>query len=192
VGGWQISNILLLQTGPFLSPYFDSGQGDPSGTGAGLSGGLYGDLGHRTQKADRVSGSYVPSGQSRNNWIKKTSFICPGDPSWVPGNPCHTGDGQVRNGISDPLPIGRFGNEQMGSVVGPGTFNLSTGLSKSFPLTEGISLRAEGTFTNVVNHTNLADPNVDISSPQFGIVTSARNGDFSGNRTGQVSLRLQF
>jgi hypothetical protein len=80
----------------------------------------------------------------------------------------------------------------MGSVVGPGTFNLSTGLSKSFPLTEGISLRAEGTFTNVVNHTNLADPNVDISSPQFGIVTSARNGDFSGNRTGQVSLRLQF
>lgn len=192
VGGWQISNILLLQTGPFLSPYFDSGQGDPSGTGAGLNGGLYGDLGHRTQKTDRVSGTYVPSGQNRNNWIKKTSFVCPGDPSWIPGNPCHTGDGQVRNGIADPLPIGRFGNEQMGSVVGPGTFNLSTGLSKSFLITEGVSLRAEGTFTNVVNHTNLADPNVDISSPQFGVVTSARNGDFSGNRTGQVSLRLQF
>lgn len=192
VGGWQISNILLLQTGPFLSPYFGSGQGDPSGTGSGLNGGLYGDLGHHTQKADRVSGSYVPSGQNRNNWIKKTSFVCPGDPSWIPGNPCHTGDGQVRNNIADPLPIGRFGNEQMGSVVGPGTFNLSTGVSKSFPITEGVSLRAEGTFTNVVNHTNLADPNIDISSPQFGVVTSARKGDFSGNRTGQVSLRLQF
>lgn len=192
VGGWQISNILLLQTGPFLSPYFGSGQGDPSGTGSGLNGGLYGDLGHHTQKTDRVSGNYVPANQNRTHWINKTSFVCPGDPNWIPGNPCHTGDGQVRNGIADPLPIGRFGNEQMGSVVGPGTFNLSTGLSKSFPITEGISLRAEGTFTNVVNHTNLADPNIDISSPQFGVITSARNGDFSGSRTGQVSLRLQF
>lgn len=192
VGGWQLADILLVQTGPHLSPYFSSGQGDPSGTGSGLSGGKYGDLGHRTQKADRAPGNYRPANQSRNGWINKTSFVCPGDPNWTTGHACHTGAGRVRNGVPDPLPIGRFGNEQMGSVVGPGTFNLSAGLSKTFAITEGVSLRAEGTFTNVLNHTNLGDPNINISSGQFGVITSARNGDFSGARTGQVSMRLQF
>ena len=192
VGGWQLSNILLLQTGPFLSPYFPSGQGDPSGTGSGLNGGLYGDLGHRTQKADRASSSYAPAGQNRNNWINKGSFVCPGDPNWKPGTPCHTGAGRIRGGVADPLPIGRFGNAQMGTVVGPGTFNLSTGLSKSFAITEGVSLRAEGTFTNILNHTNLGNPNVNISSGQFGVITGTSGADFGGNRTGQVSMRLQF
>jgi hypothetical protein len=31
IGGWQTSNILILHTGPFLTPYYDGGA-DPSGT----------------------------------------------------------------------------------------------------------------------------------------------------------------
>jgi hypothetical protein len=197
IGGWQISNILLLQAGTHLSPYFSSGQGDPSGTGSGLSSGLYGSLGGRSQRVDHVAGiSSVPTGQTRKNWVNTAAFVCPGDPTWTSGNQCHTGGGRTRkvNGVSvtDPLPIGRFGNAQNGSVVGPGTINLSTGLNKSFKITETVALRAEGTFTNVINHTNLGNPNMNISSGQFGVITGASTSDFGGNRTGQVSMRLQF
>ena len=68
----------------------------------------------------------------------------------------------------------------MGSVVGPGTVNLSTGLSKVFPITERVHLRAEGTFTNVLNHTNLGDPNMNISSPSFGLISNTIGSDFGG------------
>ncbi len=201
IGGWQISNILLVQTGSHLSPYFSSGQGDPSGTGSGLSSGLYGSLGGRNQLTDHATGvSSAPSGQTRYNWVNKAAFVCPGNPAWHAGSPCHTGGGQTRkvvtNGVTtfvpDPLPIGRFGNAQNGSVLGPGTFNLSTGVNKSFKITETVSLRAEGTFTNVINHTNLGNPNMNITSGQFGVITGTNNADFGGNRSGQVSMRLEF
>jgi hypothetical protein len=196
VGGWQLSSIFLWQSGPFLTPYFPGGQGDPSGTGSGLSsdyqGGSYPG---RAQHVDQVGGA-KPAVQSRSNWINKASFVCPGDPLWTAGTACTTGNGyNVTTGKPNgeaPLPIGRFGNAQVGSVVGPGTVNLSSGLSKSFAITEGIRFRLEGTFTNVLNHTNLGDPNLNIASPQFGQITSARGSDFGGSRTGQVSGRLEF
>ncbi|MBB6145960.1 hypothetical protein HNQ77_003930 [Silvibacterium bohemicum] len=187
VGGWQLSNIFLWQSGPHLSAYFPDGQGDPSGTGSGLDSGEFGDLGHRAQKPDRI-GSPAPHGQNRTNWINKAAFVCPGNPAWQQGTACTTGAGQA----GDLAPIGRFGNAQIGSITGPGTVNLSSGLSKSFAITEGIRLRAEGTFTNVLNHTNLGDPVLDVSSPQFGNITAARGSDFGGSRTGQVSMRLEF
>jgi hypothetical protein len=57
----------------------------------------------------------------------------------------------------------------------------------------GISLLgAEGTFTNVLNHTNLGDPYTDMSSPNFGIVSSSIRADFGGARTGQISVRAEF
>jgi hypothetical protein len=199
VGGWQTSNIFLWQSGPFLSAYIPDGQSDPSGTGSGLDGGLYGDLGHRAQKADRV-GAAKPSGQNRNNWINANSFVCPGNPGWTPGTDCHTGavDPSASDTAAQALaagylpPIGRFGNAQIGSITGPGTVNLSSGLSKSFAITEGIHFRIEGTFTNVLNHTNLADPSLNITNSDFGKITEARGSDFSGSRTGQVAGRIDF
>ena len=187
VGGWQTSNIFLWQSGPFETPYFPDGQGDPSGTGSGLDGGLYGDLGHRYQNPDRVSNP-VPRSRTRGNWISDTAYTCPGLPAWAVGSPCTTGSGQP----GAPLPIGRFGNAQDGSVAGPGTVAWSTGLNKSFQLTERVALRAEGTFTNVLNHANLGDPLLNLSSPQFGVITTSQTGNFAGPRTGQISARLQF
>ena len=191
VGGWQLSNIFLWQSGPYLSAYFPGGNVDPSGTGSGLSnnatGGAYPG---RAQKPDRI-GSPTPHGQNRNNWIDTAAFACPGQPAWTFGGdvPCNTGSGQA----GAPLPIGRFGNSQVGDIEGPGTVNLSSGLSKSFRITEGVKLRAEGTFTNVLNHTNLADPTLDLTqTSKFGTITSARGSDFGGSRTGQVSMRLEF
>jgi hypothetical protein len=53
-------------------------------------------------------------------------------------------------------------------------------------------VKAEGTFTNVLNHTNLGDPNMNLSSPSFGLVSSSISSDFGGARTGQISLRAEF
>ncbi len=190
IGGWRLSNIFLYQTGPFESAYFGSGQGDPSGTGSGLNGSLAGfDGGHRAQHPDLVQGESIkPSGRSRYNWINKAAFTCPGYPGWTPGTACTTGSGAG----PAPLPIGRFGNAQVGSIVGPGEVNLSSGLSKTFSITERVKLRAEGTFTNVLNHTNLYDPNTDISSPNFGLINSSIGSDFGGARSGQVAARIDF
>ncbi len=193
VGGWRLSNILTLQTGPFETPYFPNGQGDPSGTGSGLNGAAAGfDLGHRNQHADVVSGQSLKplSGQGRLNWVNKLAFGCPGNSTWQVGTACTTGDGQAGNPYANP--IGRFGNAQVGSVPGPGLLNLSTGLSKSFTLPAGFRLKAEGTFTNILNHTNLGDPMMDLSSGSYGIVQNSIGSDFGGARTGQVSVRLEF
>ncbi len=182
VGGWQLSNIFLAQTGPFLTAYLPSGTIDPSGTGSGT-------LFFRQQRPDRFANGNSTK-HDRNQWFNNNAFACPGSAGYAslaPVNgvtPCTVGVGT--------LPIGRFGTESTGDLVGPGTISLSTGLSKAFALTDHVNMRAEGTFTNVLNHTNLADPQLDITQANFGQITQARGSDFGGNRTGQVSLRLEF
>ncbi len=177
IGGWQVSNILVLQSGPFLTAYFPAGFIDPSGTGSGTY------VGGANQRPDRIANGNS-SAHSRNAWFNRSAFACPGstDPNSVAT--CNVGTGS--------LPIGRYGTESVGDLRGPGTVALSSGVSKSFRLTEAVHLRTEGTFTNVLNHTNLADPGLDLTSASFGKITQARGSDFSGNRTGQVSVRLEF
>ena len=189
VGGWRVSNILLVESGPFESPYFPSGQGDPSGTGSGLNGTKNFDGGHRNQHPDRLPGvSVVPSNRTRGAYLNASAFGCPGYAAWAPGKPCTTGSGSG----PVPNPIGRFGNAQVGSVAGPGTVVLSSGLSKAFSISERLKFRLEGTFANVLNHTNLGDPNMNVSSPSFGQISRAIGTDNGGARTGQVSARLDF
>ena len=80
VGGWQLSNIFLWQTGPFESTYFPSGQGDPSGTGSGLNGAAAGfDGGHRNQAPDRnFNVSVKPAGRSRTQLDQSRRIHLPG------------------------------------------------------------------------------------------------------------------
>ena len=202
VGGWNLTGILTVESGDYLMPYFPSGQGDPSGTGSGLTASLAGwDPSHRTQYADKVSGVNWHSGaKTRILWASPGAFTCPGDPSWQPGDGCYTGAGFNANGTprytgpgaNSPLPIGRFGNATNGSTEGPGLFNLSVGVSKAFAITEQLHFKLEGTFTNVLNHTNLGDPTMNLSLPTFGLITSTNSGYFSGGRTVQVASRLEF
>ena len=184
VGGWQLSNIFLLQSGTFLTATLPGSDIDPSGTGSGQIGGAL-------QRPDRVANGNSKA-HNRNQWFNNNAFACPGQvgyaslaPTLATGQtPCNVGVGSA--------PIGRFGTESTGDLNGPGTVSLSSGLSKSFALVEGIRLRAEGTFTNVLNHTNLADPVTDISQSNFGQITQSRGSDFGGNRTGQLALSLEF
>jgi hypothetical protein len=180
IGGWQLSSIFLWQTGPYLSAHIPQSDADPSGTGSGI---LYG----ADQRPDIVA-RIRPAHPNRNQWVNPRAFACPSNTGYTDssyaGNAC--GVGVTSN------PIGRFGSEHVGDIEGPGTVNLSGGLSKRIEITERVFLRAEGTFTNVLNHTNLNDPLLDFTNPNFGKITSARGSDFGGNRTGQISMRLEF
>ena len=176
-GGWQLSNIFLYQSGTFLTAFIPNGFIDPSGTGSGIA------LGGASQRPD-VTGNPNSGSHNRNHWFNNNAFSCPGQTGYASIATCNVGVGSA--------PIGRFGNESVGDLVGPGTVSLSTGLSKSFTIVEGVRLRAEGTFTNVLNHTNLADPQLDVTQASFGQITQARGSDFGGNRTGQLSLKLEF
>jgi hypothetical protein len=176
LGGWRLSNIFLWQTGPYETPYFNNG--DPSGTGSGFQ---------RNQHVDRLKNGSL-SNPTANQWFDTSAFVCPATPGWQIGQACTIGDNP---GVDLP-PIGRFGNGGVGAVTGPGTVNLSTALGKSFAITERVRIKIEGSFTNILNHVNLADPVRAIDNNSFGQITSARASDFGGYRTGQVSARIDF
>jgi hypothetical protein len=44
----------------------------------------------------------------------------------------------------------------------------------------------------VLNHLNLASPNLSIDSSSAGVITPALQANFGGNRTGQVGARIEF
>ena len=117
--------------------------------------------------------------------------------------PDRIGNGNLPNPTPDqyfdlaafsPVPAaGRIGNSGVGILQGPGTTAIATGMAKTFLVREGVRLRFEATFTNLPNHPNYAAPSVDVSSPAtFGKITSVQSAENSGNRTGQLALRLDF
>ena len=54
-------------------------------------------------------------------------------------------------------------------------------------------LQSTGVRTGVaLNHLNLANPVLSITSSSLGQITSARSADFGGNRTGQIGARIDF
>ncbi len=178
LGGWQLSSILTLQSGPFLTPVFSGG--DPSGTNAPSRG---------SQRPDRIGAANGSvDNPNRDMWADRSAFVCPGRSAGASQFDCRVGSTPGR----DPAPIGRFGNAGVGILTGPGTFGLNMGMGKRFVIRENVNLRLEGSFTNLPNWTNLGDPNLNIADNNFGRITSARGVDFGGGRTGQVSLRLQF
>jgi hypothetical protein len=167
-GGWRISGILLSQTGPFLTPLFTGG--DPSGTNAPVRGSM---------RPDILFDPHIDNPTADRFW-DRSAFVCPGRTA---------GSTQFNCNVA---PIGRFGNAASGLLVGPGTVNLNFGFAKDFRVTEQVQLSFEGSFTNLPNHPNLADPGITITSIAFGTTTSARSADSGGNRVGQFALRLKF
>ncbi|MFN7937867.1 MAG: TonB-dependent receptor [Bryobacteraceae bacterium] len=178
-GGWSMSSLIILQSGPFLTPTVSIG--DPSATNATRRG---------TQRPDRVGAADGSvSNPDRTRWLDRAAFVCPGRaPGAANQFDCNVG---VRPGL-DPAPLGRFGNSGVGIVLGPGSLSWNAALRKSFSLAERTALRLEGSFTNLPNYTNLGDPIVNLVDNNFGRITGIRGSDFGGNRTGQVSLRLEF
>ena len=125
VGGWQLSSIFLWQTGPYLTPYIP-----------GMTPTLRAQAQAFCAVAINVLTSWVRSFQpigTVNQWVNPNAFACPSNmatPLSYAGNTC--GVGVTSN------PIGRFGNESVGDIEGPGTANWSAGVSKQIAITERV------------------------------------------------------
>jgi hypothetical protein len=173
-GGWDLTNVTLLETGPWLTPSISSGgcevalnadgscsvPNDQSNTDVANRGALL--------RPDVVSKAFY-QGQSRAQYFNLAAFA------------------------PTPNGAGRFGNAGVGILQGPGTAAVSLGVAKGFSITEKVHGRFETTYTNVLNHTNFAPPYTVVDSPStFGVLSAPQTAENAGNRTGQAALRIDF
>ncbi|AXC11236.1 Oar protein [Acidisarcina polymorpha] len=138
-----------------------------------------------------ISGSFD---QSNTNVVNRGAFLRPDALS----NAFYRGQSRTQYfnpAAFGPTPAGagRFGNAAVGSLEGPGTAAVALGLGKVFRVTEGVNVRFESTFNNVLNHTNFAPPATQIDNTStFGVLSAPQTAENAGNRTGQVALRVDF
>lgn len=164
-GGWNLGGILLLQTGPFLTPTFGTAA-DPSGTNiAGRGGNNRADIATGKTLNDAVVSSDI---RGPLNWFDRSAFSIPASN------------------------IGRYGNVALGSLVGPATSTLSLRLAKQIAFTERFRLQLEGAASNLFNTANFAAPAMNVAAGNFGRITATQPAEQGGPRNLQVSLRLLF
>ena len=182
LGGWNLNTITLLETGPWLTPSISPGgcQVAPdSVTG---------------QCPSNAGGIPQTNDQSNTNVTNRGAFLRPD----VVSHSYYAGQSRSHYfnlAAFSPTPVGagRFGNAGVGSLEGPGTTAVSLGLAKVFTITEGVHMRFESTFTNVLNHTNFLPPATQIDNTStFGHLTAPQTAENAGNRTGQLALRVDF
>jgi len=102
-------------------------------------------------------------------------------------------------------PASRQGNSGRNAFSGPGLYNVDISLSRSFPLRwlgESGRLTFRADAFNVLNHSNLNNPEPQLGQNDFGVAQYGRQGRQSGfpavsplNETArqvQLILRLEF
>jgi hypothetical protein len=154
LGGWRMSNILVLQSGqPFtvytsapFNPITDAG-----GNVIGLKPG---------------SGDFNADG---------TSYDVPNTPSF--GNNKSTSRSDFINGFAPASafpapPFGQAGNLGRNTFIGPGLANVNSQFAKAFKVrwftSEGASVEIRADVFNLFNRVNLIQPDSDLSSGLFG------------------------
>ncbi|MBC8165927.1 MAG: TonB-dependent receptor [Bryobacteraceae bacterium] len=168
-GGWIATGILQIASGRYLTPTYSGF--DSSGTGI-LNG-----------RPDRIADGNLPSDQrTQARWFDPAAFAIPG--------------ASAANPLTPPAgPIGRFGNAGVGILIGPGRWQYDMGLVKSVPLwRESARLHLFTLATNLFNHPNLGDPNLDITAPGLvGQITGIHtDGNASGVGMRQLRLGIRF
>ena len=137
---------------------------DPSGTGYNNT-----PVSSTGGRADTVAGVNPYAGRSLYQWINPNAFADPG---------------------SD---IGRFGDSQQGSVVGPGTTAVSLSLLKRIEITETTRFELGAQVANAFNHPNyLAPSNLTVGVAGFGQVTAMQSAEGGGPRAIQLTGRITF
>ena len=69
-----------------------------------------------------------------------------------------------------------------------GIANWDINVKRDFRIKEGFKARFQVDLLNATNHTNFDNPNTDVTSTNFGRITTQRGL----SRTIQFNLRLQF
>ena len=83
--------------------------------------------------------------------------------------------------------IGTFGMLRPNTLTNPGYINFDINLQKNFAITERIGLEIRSSFYNAFNHANLGSPANNLTSGNFGAITSASNP-----RVVEFGSRLSF
>jgi Carboxypeptidase regulatory-like domain len=153
LGGWRMSNIVVLQSGlPFtvytsaaFNPILDAG-GNVVGLKPG-SGDFNAD-GYGYDVPNRPSAGTVKT-SNRNDFLKGIA----------PASAFPTPD------------LGKQGNGGRNTYIGPGLANVNTQFAKEFKL-ERFSFEFRADVFNLFNRVNLTQPDSDLSSGTFGYSTS--------------------
>ncbi len=165
VGGWELAGVVVLQSGPFLTPYQQSV--DPANTNILTTVGQ--------ARPDQVQNVPVYAQQrTTTQWLNAAAF---------PYTNLQTPDG---------IGIGRFGNAPVGGVVGPGTENFSLSMLKNVAMTEKARLELSVEAANVFNHRNYEPPNMQVDSSGFGSITALQTAEGAGARSLQLTGRIVF
>ena len=163
VGGWEVAGVLTFQAGAFFSVLAPGA--DPSGTNFANS---YNNS-TGASRADTVSGaSVIPADQSTRRWINPAAFAIP------------------------PNNIGRFGDSQVGAVVGPGTQAVALSLYRSFRYRERYALRLGASASNLFNHPNYGVPGLQLGTAAFGTISTLQTAEGAGPRGIQLGGRVTF
>jgi len=94
--------------------------------------------------------------------------------------------------LQNPLP-GHRGTLGRNTIELPGTRQFDANLSKTFRITESKSLQFRMDATNVLNHPNVNNPNLDLTnSTNFGQISSKQTNPVSNPRQFQAQLRFNF
>lgn len=86
-----------------------------------------------------------------------------------------------------PETVGVTGNSSRRFFHGPGTINFDMAMHKTFKLGERTDLEYRAEFFNAFNHAQFINPSGNVSSSNFGEVTSAKDP-----RIIQMGMRLSF
>jgi hypothetical protein len=120
-------------------------------------------------RADTVAGQNPYAGQSLYSWTNPNAFVDPAND------------------------IGRFGDSQQGSVVGPGTTAISLSLLKRFVIRESARFEIGAQVANLLNHPNYAVPsNLTVGVAGFGQINALQSAEGAGPRAIQLTGRINF
>jgi hypothetical protein len=159
VGGWNIDGSTTFYTGMPFTPQINS---YPPGVVRPYTG--------PNNRPDKGSGSPYASDQNRDHWLN----VGPG--------------GTLSSAFVIPA-NNTFGNYGFNTLRGPIFINQDVSLAKNFRLTERLSWQLRGEAYNVFNHTNLALPNGNSTTPN---VNGNNAGVITGIAFGSTMRRLQF
>ncbi|MGH9718809.1 MAG: carboxypeptidase regulatory-like domain-containing protein [Bryobacteraceae bacterium] len=168
-GGWDLTGVFSYHSGQFLTPQW-SGP-DPAGTAFTASR----TPANVTRRPDHLRDANLPPGQRTvNRWFDAAAFDAP-----------------------DP---GRFGTSAKGVIKGPNVKVWHFGIVKNFVFSDrGPRFRWDLTGTNILNHPNWSNPQVNISQAAnvavisgVGGVNGASTGDLPGPRALRMGLRLEW
>jgi hypothetical protein len=133
-----------------------------------------------------VPGLFTISGEERPNYVAGLSLTPPGGSTpndWI-------------NLAAFAVPAnGTFGNLGRNAFRAPGISQLDIGVSKFTSITERLSLRLRADLFNVFNRAQFGAPNADISTSNFGVITSTVSTYNAGRGTPrelQLSAKFVF